>query len=64
MNKIKPVLESSSHKIDTKLKQVFNKTIKNNDLEKQPIKDVFDFSMEEYGKYRIGDRIVSIIFPR
>ena len=67
MKKITPILENTSINLVKDLKNsknVLKDAIKSNNLEKQPIKDFLDFSLEEAGKYRIGDRIVSIIFPR
>ena len=67
MKKITPILENTSINLVKDLKNsknVLKEAIKSNNLEKQPVKDFLDFSLEETGKYRIGDRIVSIIFPR
>ena len=67
MKKITPILENSSTNLTQNLKnakKVLKKSLTTNNLEKQPVKDLLDFSLEETGKYRIGDRIVSIIFPR
>ena len=67
MKKITPILENNSTNLVKDLKNsknVLKESIKLNNLEKQPVKDFLDLSLEETGKYRIGDRIVSIIFPR
>ena len=67
MKKITPILENTSTNLVKDLKNsknVLKESIKLNNLEKQPVKDFLDLSLEETGKYRIGDRIVSIIFPR
>jgi len=67
MKTITPILENSSINLTQNLKnakKVLKETIKLNNLEKRPVKDLLDLSLEETGKYRVGDRIVSIIFPR
>ena len=50
---------------------VIEKPVKNqslnpikNKLEKAPEKDVFDFSGEEEGFFKVGNRIIQTIFPR
>ena len=67
MKKITPILENASINLAQNLKKtkkVVKESLKPNTLEKQPVADLLDLSMEEFGKYRVGDRIVSIIFPR
>ena len=49
--------------IDVQTKELNTKPIKNS-LEKNPEKDLWDFSGEEEGFFKYGDKIIKTIFPR
>lgn len=63
MNKIPPIKHIKQETVKA-VKTAQKEVSKSNSLERVPKKDFFDFSTEEEGYFRAGDRIIEIIFPR